>query len=94
MVLLAIIYSPFAFVITAILIAFNMIFLPVALLKVILMKFLRMFKLKTKETVREFFWFFIFGFPLLCMSQYTDVYWFVKHTYSWSLNTRDPVKNF
>jgi hypothetical protein len=72
--LLAVFYSPFALLITAVYMAFNIILLPFALLKVIVMKFMMMVKLKSKETIREFFFFLICGFPLLSMSTYTDVY--------------------
>ena len=67
-------------------VALNALLLPFAYLKTCVIKMCLMFK-RTISTC-EFFFFFIFGAPLLVVSQLTDLVYFIR----WSLDTKKPFK--
>ena len=65
----------------------NLLMLPLAFFKALFHKFELWKNHNWMKKQRNAFWLFFFlGFPMLLLTLFTDLYWFVKHSYTWNVN--------
>ena len=80
------IYVPICLFISAYFVICNLVLLPFAYLKSLFHKY-RLYKNTNglPQYRRKLCIYFFFGVPLLLISQLTDLYYFIKHSYKWNM---------
>jgi len=64
----------------------NILMIPLAYFKCLYHKY-KLCKVHSGQTpfIKAFWFFLIFGIPLLIITVFTDLYWFIKHSYKWNM---------
>ena len=87
-----IIFLPVSIIVSLAFIAVNLILLPIAYLKTVAHKALLFRRYKGSYHCTNLFSYIALGIPMLLVSQFTDVYYFIHHTYSTNNLNKEEVQ--
>ena len=74
-------YFPITLIVMSVFMAVNLALMPIAFLKTAVHKLVLLKKYRSKDHLKSAVLFIVLGAPMLLGSQFTDVYYFFKHTF-------------
>jgi hypothetical protein len=86
------VYGPLSLCLLAVFMTVNMALLPLAYLKTLIYKALRVLRYKSYKNCKHFLIYIVMGIPFLLCAQVTDVYRFMVHTYNTKQRQQDEKK--
>ena len=78
-------YAPVCFVNVLFFVSINLMLAPIAYLKTLLHKLLLTCRVNSCTNFCTFCFYFLLGLPMILISQFTDVYYFMKLCFAWDL---------
>ena len=84
MMLCKLIHLPVLVLTSLLFFASSLLMVPFAYVKMLTLKY-RLYKKSSEEVYRKFVMYLLIGIPILLISCFTDLYWFVKHSLTWDL---------
>lgn len=92
--LLRLCYLPVVLILTVIFVVANLILLPFAYVKVVIHKFILLYRTNESDCLVNAFIFLIFGLLILLVTQITDLYYFLKLSLGWDQSITEERQKY